>query len=112
MAFKYHLSDAIKQEKDFITLCDFDNLQVRIPSSTDDYIRPIANISDDELALAMTTIVEHSFGIAPEDLFVETARVFGFRRTGENIVSSLRRVYNDMLTNGQFKEVDGKVSNL
>lgn len=109
MAFKYNLSDAIKQEKDFITLVDFDNLQVRIPSSTDDYIRSIANISDDELALAMTTIVEHSFGITPEDLFVETARVFGFRRTGENIVSSLCRVYNDMLTNGQFKEVDGKV---
>ncbi len=111
MAFKYHLSDVIKQEKDFITLVDFDNLQVRIPSSTDDYIRPIAYISDDELALAMTTIVEHSFGITPEGLFIETTRVFGFRRTGENIVSSLRRVYNDMLTNGQFKEVDEKVDN-
>ena len=112
MAFKYHLSDAVKQEKGFITLADFDNLQVRIPSSTDDYIRPIANISDDELALAMSTIVEHCFGIAPEDLFVETARVFGFKRTGENIVSSLRRVYNDMLTNCQVKEVDGKVSKM
>ena len=109
MAFKYYLSDAIKQEKGFITLCDFDNLQVRIPSSTDDYIRPIANISDAELALAMTTIVERSFGIAPEGLFVETARVFGFRRAGNNIVSCLRRVYNDMLLNGQIKEIDGKV---
>lgn len=110
MAFKYQLSDAIKQEKDFITLCDFDNLQVRIPSSTDDYIRPISNISDDELALAMTTIVEHSFGIAPEDLFVETARVFGFRRTGENIVSALRRVYNEMIGNNCITEIDGKVN--
>lgn len=108
-AFKYHLSDVIKQENDFITMVDFDNLQVRIPSSTDGYIRPIANISNDELALAMNTIVEHSYGITPEDLFIETARVFGFKRTGENIVSSLRRVYNGMLTNGQFKEVDGKV---
>jgi len=109
MAFKYHLSDVIKQEKDFIMLADFDNLQVRIPNSTDGYIRPIADISDDELALAMTTIVEHSFGITPEGLFIETTRVFGFKRTGENIVSSLRRVYNDLLTNGQFKKVDEKV---
>ena len=112
LAFKYHLTDAIKQENDFITLADFNNLQVRIPSSTDDYIRPIVNISDDELALAMSTIVEHCFGIAPEDLFRETARVFGFKRTGENIVSSLRRVYNDMLTNCQVREVDGKVNNV
>lgn len=107
--FKYYFSDIIIQKKNFITLVDFDNLQVRIPNSTEDYIRHIANISDDELSLAMTTIVEHSFGILPEDLFIETARVFGFKRTGENIISSLRRVYNDMLLNGQFKEVDGKV---
>lgn len=109
IVFKYYLSDSIKQEKDFITLADFDDIQVRIPSSSKDYIRPIANICDDELGLAMTTIVEHSFGIVPEALFIETARVFGFKRLGENIVSSLRRVYNDMLANGQFKEVDGKV---
>lgn len=110
--FKYYLSNVIKREKEFITLVDFDNLQVRVPNSTEDYIRPIANISDEELSLAMTTIVEHSFGIITEDLFIETARVFGFRRTGENIVSSLRRVYNDMLINGKIKEADGKVWNV
>lgn len=108
-AFKYHLSDEIKWNNDFITLVNFDSIQVRVPSGADDYIRPIANICDGELALAMSRIVEHSFGITPEDLFVETARVFGFRRTGENILSSLRRVYYDMITKGQFKEVDGKV---
>ena len=108
-AFRYYLSDTIKQEKDFVTLTDFDNLQVRIPSHTDGYIRPIVNISDDELALAMATIVNHSFGITPEDLFMETTHVFGFKRMGESIVLSLRRVYNDMLANGQFKEIDGKV---
>lgn len=108
-SFKYHLQGVIKQDNDFITLTGFDNLQVRIPSNSDYYIRPIANISDDELALAMTTIVEHCFGITPEDLFIETAHVFGFKRTGENIMSSLRRLYSNMLTNGKFKEVDGKV---
>ncbi|MBD5396521.1 DUF3320 domain-containing protein [bacterium] len=109
LVFKNYLPKEIKQEKNFISLVGFDNLQVRIPNSIDGYIRPITNISDDELSLAMKTIVEHSFGIVPEDLFIETSRVFGFKRTGENIVSSLRRVYTDMLINGQFKEVDGKV---
>ena len=58
----------------------------------------------------MTTIVEHSFGIAPVDLFVETTRVFGFKRTSENIVSALRRVYNEMIGNNCITEIDGKVN--
>ena len=70
---------------------------------------PIIYICDDELALAMKTIVQHSFGITPDDLFIVTAREFGFKRTGENIISSLRKVYQQMLRNGDVGEVDGKV---
>lgn len=107
--FKYDLKDVIKLNNDFITLSSFNGLQVRIPNSQDDYIRQINYICDEEIALAMTSIVEHSFGISPEDLFIETARVFGFRRTGENITSTLKRIYTDYLNENWFKEVDGKV---
>ena len=110
MAFKSDLSGMVKIENDFVALTDFDNLRVRIPNRYNDYVRPIIYISDEELALAMTTIVQHSFGIEPEGLFVETAREFGFKRMGENIVSSLRRVYSDMLKNDIIKEIEGKVS--
>ena len=109
-AFNSDLSGIVKLDNNFVTLADFDNLRVRIPNRYNDYVRPIIYISDEELALAMATIVQHSFGIDPEGLFVETAREFGFKRMGENIVSSLRRVYNNMLKNDIIKEIEGKVS--
>lgn len=109
--FKTYLSDKIRVENEFIMLHDFDNLQVRIPNRMEDYVRSITHISDEEISLAMRTIVDHSIGIVAEDLFIETARVFGYKRMGENIVSALKRVYTNMLMNGQFIEVEGKVSN-
>ena len=60
-------------------------------------------------ALAMKTIALHSFGITPDDLFIVTAREFGFKRTGENIIYSLRKVYEQMQTHGEVTEVDRKV---
>ena len=58
----------------------------------------------------MKTIALHSFGITPDDLFIVTARELGFKRTGENIIYSLRKVYHQMLKNGEITEVDGKVN--
>ena len=57
----------------------------------------------------MKTIAQHSFGIIPDDLFIVTAREFGFKRTGENIINSLRNVYKQMLNNDEIVEIDGKV---
>ena len=59
----------------------------------------------------MTTIVRKSFGVTPDDLFVVTAREFGYKRTGENITSTLRRVYKAALDSKKLKEIDGKVAN-
>ena len=61
------------------------------------------------MALAKKTIAQHSFGITPDDQFIVTAREFGFKRTGENIIYSLRKVYQQMLKNEEVTEVDGKV---
>lgn len=59
--------------------------------------------------MAMKTIVQHSFGITPDDLFISTAREFGFKRTGENIINSLHKAYQQMLNNNILNEIDGKV---
>ena len=82
---------------------------MRIHNPDDDYLRPITYICDEELALAMKTIALHSFGITPDDLFIVTALEFGFKRTSENIIYSLRKVYQQMLKIGEVTEVDGKV---
>ena len=108
--FRYRLKGMITEDKnDFVRIKDFADVRVRIPNPDDDYLRPIAYICNEELALAMKTIAKHSFGITPDDLFIVTAREFGFKRTGENIIYSLRKVYQQMLKDGEVTEIDGKV---
>ena len=108
--FRNHLKGMIIEDKnEFIRIKDFADVKVRVPNPDDDYLRPITYICNEELALAMKTIAQHSFGITPDDLFIVTAREFGFKRTGENIIYSLRKVYQQMLKKGEVTEVDGKV---
>ena len=108
--FQYFLNDKIDvDEKDFVRLIGFENIKVRIPDPNDDYIRPISYICDEELVMAMKAIVSNSYGITPDNLFITTAREFGFKRTGENIINALLSVYLTMLDNGEITEVDGKV---
>ena len=108
--FRNHLNGRITEDNnDFVWIKNLTDVKVRIPNPDDDYIRSITYICDEELALAMKTIAQHSFGITPEDLFIVTAREFGFKRTGENIISSLRNVYEQMLKNNEVTEIDGKV---
>ncbi|MBO7234468.1 MAG: hypothetical protein J6V13_05740, partial [Paludibacteraceae bacterium] len=108
--FRYHLKGMITEDKnEFVRIKDFADVKVRVPNPDDDYLRPINYICNEELALAMKTIAQHSFGITLDDLFIVTTREFGFKRTGENIIYSLRKVYQQMLKNGEVSEVDGKV---
>ena len=51
----------------------------------------------------------HSFGITPDDLITETARAYGFKRTGDKISTTLKAVYEQLLSDGILKVVDGKV---
>lgn len=112
-SMEYYLRNDLRKDivrkGDFITLSNFDNLKVRIPGEYDTYVRPIGYISDDELELAVLTIINDSFGLTPDDLLSVTARELGYKRMGENISSSLHRIYEKLLKNGKIKEVDGKV---
>ena len=106
----HRLGDRIAEDwYNFVRTKDLINIKVRVPNPADDYLRPITYICNEELALAMKTIAQHSFGITPDDLFIVTAREFGFKRTGENIIYSLRKVFQQMLKNGEVTEIDGKV---
>ena len=105
---KYRMNNIIQLKGDFVTLIGFDNLKVRVPETSED-VRPIEYISEDELALALKTIVLHSFGITPDNLITETARTFGFKRTGDKISTTLKIVYEQLLDKGTFKIVEGKV---
>lgn len=105
---KHYLGDTVDQIDGFVAIRDFDNLRVRVPETTED-VRPIEYISKSELALAMKTIAEKSFGITPDGLITETARAFGFKRTGDKISTTLKSVYEKMIKENVVKEIDGKV---
>ena len=105
-----NLRNDIENKNSFISLKNFKELKVRVPQDGSEYLRQINYICDDELLLAMITIVQNSFGITPEDLFIVTAREFGYKRKGDNINSTLHRIYNGALTSKKLKEVGGQVS--
>ena len=108
--FKLYLNEKIIEDVNgFLWVKNHTDVKVRVPNPDDDYLRPITYICDEELALAMKTIAQRSFGITPEDLFIVTAREFGFKRTGENIINSLSNVYKQMLNKKEVTEIDGKV---
>ena len=45
----------------------------------------------------MKLIAKYALGISVESLIVETARVFGFNRTGENIRERIYDIYKRLL---------------
>lgn len=103
------LYDEIQYDGYFAKMKTFDQLQVRVPNRNDEYIRSIQHIPDDELGMAMMIIAKASNGLTPENLLIETAREFGFKRAGENVINCLRKVYRKLLKVEKIVEVDGKV---
>lgn len=106
---RYGLRRLIIKEDDFVRLATLECPKVRVPNPDDYYLRTIEYICPTELALAMKTIASHSFGITPDNLVVQTAREFGYKRTSENITDTLKKVYDRMLKNKEVEEIDGKV---
>ncbi|MHB8131780.1 MAG: DUF3320 domain-containing protein, partial [Mobilitalea sp.] len=105
---KNNLKDVVTKEEDFCWHKNVKEIKVKIPPLHGDG-RAINYISSEELAEAMFVITGKSFGITKSDLYVVTARIFGFNRTGGNITQSMERACLYLLENGRVKEVDGKI---
>jgi hypothetical protein len=93
----------------FITTVDFSDLRVRIPK-IGEAPRAVANISMDEIKLAMTTVAANTYGLSAEDLVEETARVLGFARRGDRIRGRMREAFSGLEAKGEIKMIDGKVN--
>lgn len=102
------LKDQVQNLGDFYWIKDKNKIRVRIPNG-DETDRKIDYISTEELAEAMFIIASKSFGILQNDLFVATARVFGFNRTGGNITQSLQKACDYLLETGKVKNLGGKI---
>lgn len=82
---KRNMSREIKIDRDsFITLSDFTTLKVRrsLARSPD---RNIEHISMKEIEAAMKLVLTGAYGVEVSALILETARIFGFEKTGAKI---------------------------
>lgn len=76
---------------DFIWPTKLEQVPVRVPvDSIPETIRSIEYIADEEIYGAMLLILQQCIGMHPDALIVETARLFGFSKTGEKIKNRLR----------------------
>jgi very-short-patch-repair endonuclease len=67
------------------------------------------HISCFEFAAAMKAISGHAVGMTKEGLITETARAYGFARTGSMLQSILEEAFNYALKNQYFEVADNKV---
>ncbi|SHJ80608.1 Protein of unknown function [Anaerocolumna jejuensis DSM 15929] len=100
--------NSVLKKGEFCWLKDNDEAKVRIP--TDLVSRPIQYIAVEELAEAMMKVISNSFGVEKDDLFVTTARIFGFNRTGGNIQSAMSETYEYLEKNNMIRLLDNKVA--
>ncbi len=103
-----NLKDLVIKKDDFCWHKKAKEIKVKIPLPYGDS-RTINYISTEELAEAIFVIAGKSFGIKRSDLYVVTARAFGFSRIGGNIIQSMEASCLFLLESGRLKEVDGKV---
>ena len=57
----------------------------------------------------MFQIADKSFGIVQIDLYVVTARTFGFNRTGGNITQAMQKACEYLIETGRVKNSGGKI---
>lgn len=103
-----NLKEVVVKKGEFCWHKNVKEIKVKIPPLYGNG-RAINYISTEELAEAMFVILGKSFGITKNDLYVVTARAFGFNRTGGNITQAMERACLYLLENKRIKEIDGKV---
>lgn len=104
-----YLSEDIVLKGDYIWLKGIKEVIVKIPKKGD-LPRKIQHISREELSTAMCEIINHSFSIKKDDLFIATSRVFGFNRVGATIAKELEGSYKLLIKSKKIKESEGKIT--
>lgn len=103
-----YMGKDIEARGDFYWLANNHQVRARIPQPKGDP-RKIEHICAEEIAEAMYTITSRSIGILKADLFVITARVFGYNRTGALIIQALEAGCDYLIATNRVKEVDQKI---
>jgi very-short-patch-repair endonuclease len=91
----------IEIKGDFLWPPTHKEIAVRMPvPDVPESMRRLEHIPPEEIEKAMQLIVTRAVGISVDSLVVETARIFGFSRTGNDIRAMLVKVCQKMLQDG------------
>jgi len=84
---------------DFLWTLELTDVTVRTPvKDVPESKRLAEHIPPEEFENALKFIAKYSMGINSESLLSETAKVFGFNRSGENIRETIQEVYRRLLS--------------
>jgi very-short-patch-repair endonuclease len=101
---------ALVRKGDFLWPPNLDKISIRVPDpNVPESVRKIEHIPPEEIQNAVLLIVKHTIGIKLESLLIQTARLFGFDRTGPNIRSVLIKVYEKMLRDGLISQTNDSI---
>jgi very-short-patch-repair endonuclease len=79
-----------------------EEIKVRVPPDGDDNPRPITEICPSERQLALTGLVNESLSIDQDELVRAVARLFGWRRSSEEITTTLQRDLKKLRKSGDI----------
>ena len=108
LVIKTNMSNELIIDKEkFITLSDFKGIKVRrsLSGSPD---RNIEYISLMEIEEAMKYVLNGAFGVEVSVLILETARIFGFEKTGVKIKQRMSLAVDSLCKKGLVRVSDGK----
>lgn len=102
------LKDEIIKIDDFYYPNPYGEIKPRRPYK-DDVQRPIEYISNEEISVAMTTIIQSSIGLSKVNLFAITSKQLGFSRSGDKIKNSFDKVFEELLNNEKIVYLEDKI---
>ena len=94
-------SNLVRREQEFWTIPGRQLTEIRTRRSVAIPLRRASMISPTEYQLAIVTIIQETVAISPDDLGVETARRFGFDRTGPDLKQEISRQISALIKVGR-----------
>jgi very-short-patch-repair endonuclease len=101
-------SGLVARDGDFWIIRGSDSLVVRSRRNAPLPLRRATMIAPSEYQLAISTVIDEAVSISPDELAVETARRFGFDRTGQDLKQEIDRQVKTLMRAGKIV-LDGEV---
>ncbi|GAB2795006.1 very-short-patch-repair endonuclease [Hymenobacter luteus] len=97
----------LRQQGDFLWDISMQQPPLRDRSQLPAISRKLSFVAPEELARALRTVIEQSFALPREAVFLPTVRLLGFNRLSEEMRQQLEPILAGLLERGEVAEVNG-----